>query len=164
MSDRIGLFTGSFDPVTKGHVDLIERASTLFDQLYVGIFYNREKAGLFSLEERQRMLEKAIGHLDRVQVISSHQELAVQVAEKLGVKSLVRGIRNAQDLAYEADMSFFNRHLAPEIDTVFLLADPAYQHLSSSRVRELLAFGQDIGAYVPVSVMEEITHAKKETT
>ena len=98
MSDKIGLFTGSFDPMTKGHVDLIERASRLFDKLYVGIFYNREKSGFFTIEARERMVKEALQHLDNVEVITSQNELAVTVARRLGTQAFVRGLRNSQDL------------------------------------------------------------------
>lgn len=156
MSDKIGLFTGSFDPITKGHVDLIERASRLFDKLYVGIFYNREKSGFFRIEARERMVKEALEHLDNVEVITSQNELAVTVARRLGAKVFVRGLRNSQDLDYEADMTFFNRELAGELETIFLLSKPAYRHISSSRIRELIAFQQDIAAYVPQSVIKEL--------
>lgn len=156
MSDKIGLFTGSFDPITKGHVDLIERASRLFDKLYVGIFYNREKSGFFRIEARERMVKEALEHLDNVEVITSQNELAVTVARRLRAKVFVRGLRNSQDLDYEADMTFFNRELAEELETIFLLSKPAYQHISSSRIRELLAFQQDIADYVPQSVIKEL--------
>ena len=102
MSDRTGLFTGSFDPITIGHVQLIERASRLFDRVYVGIFYNPEKVGLFSIEQRVRMVKGALAHLENVEIVTSTQELAVTVARNLGVVTLIRGLRNAQDLVYEA--------------------------------------------------------------
>ncbi len=156
MSDKIGLFTGSFDPITKGHVDLIERASKLFNKLYVGIFYNREKSGFFRIEARERMVKEALEHLDNVEVITSQNELAVTVARRLRAKVFVRGLRNSQDLDYEADMTFFNRELAGELETIFLLSKPAYQHISSSRIRELFAFQQDIADYVPQSVIKEL--------
>ena len=162
MSDKIGLFTGSFDPITKGHVDLIERASRLFDKLYVGIFYNREKYGFFRIEARERMVKEALQHLDNVEVITSQNELAVTVAGRLGAKAFVRGLRNSQDLDYEANMNFFNRELAEELETIFLLSKPAYQHISSSRIRELIAFQQDIAAYVPQSVIKELERINDE--
>ncbi|KXT81534.1 pantetheine-phosphate adenylyltransferase [Streptococcus panodentis] len=162
MSDRIGLFTGSFDPITKGHVDLIERASRLFDRLYVGIFYNREKEGFFTIASKERMVKAALQHVENVQVITSHDELAVDAARRLGVTAFVRGLRNAGDLDYEANMNFFNQELAGEIETVFLLSKPSYQYVSSSRIRELIAFQQDIAAYVPQSVIKELETKDEE--
>ena len=162
MSDKIGLFTGSFDPMTTGHVDLIERASRLFDKLYIGIFYNREKSGCFTSEARERIVKEALQHLDNVEVITSQNELAVTVAGRLGAKAFVRGLRNSQDLDYEANMNFFNQELAEELETIFLLSKPAYQHISSSRIRELIAFQQDIAAYVPQSVIKELERINDE--
>lgn len=154
MSDKIGLFTGSFDPITKGHLDVIERASRLFDQLYVGIFYNQNKQGAFSIEDRLKMVQAAVQHLPSVSVITSSNELAVEVARRHGVTSLVRGLRNSQDLDYEAGMDFFNHQLAEELETIYLLSPPHLQYVSSSRMRELLAFSQDITPYVPASVLD----------
>lgn len=164
MSDRIGLFTGSFDPITKGHIDLIERASRLFDRLYVGIFYNQAKTGFFTVQVRRQMAEQALAHLDNVAVLTSQNELAVHVAQQRGVTTLVRGLRNGQDLDYEANMNFYNQALAPGMETIFLLAKPELQYVSSSRVRELMAFKQDVSAYVPQSVVEEIERKQDANT
>ena len=161
MSDKIGLFTGSFDPMTNGHMDLIERASKLFDKLYVGIFYNPHKNGFLTIESRLETVEKAVGHLKNVQVISSHDELVVDVARKLGVHVLVRGLRNAADLQYEASFDFYNHQLAGEIETVYLHSRPEHVYISSSAVRELLKFEQDISKYVPNAVLEELNNEEK---
>ena len=161
MSDKIGLFTGSFDPMTNGHMDLIERASKLFDKLYVGIFYNSHKNGFLPIESRLESVEKAVGHLKNVQVIASHDELVVDVARKLGVHVLVRGLRNATDLQYEASFDFYNHQLAGEIETVYLHSRPEHVYISSSAVRELLKFEQDISKYVPNVVLEELKNEEK---
>ena len=161
MSDKIGLFTGSFDPITNGHLDLIERASKLFDRLYVRIFYNPHKNGFLPIESRLETVEKAVGHLKNVQVIASHDELVVDVARKLGVHVLVRGLRNAADLQYEASFDFYNHQLAGEIETVYLHSRPENVYISSSAVRELLKFGQDISKYVPNAVLEELKNEEK---
>lgn len=161
MSDKIALFAGSFDPMTTGHLDIIERASKLFDKLYVGIFYNPHKTGFLSIESRLKTVEKAVEHLKNVQVIASHDELVVDVAKKLGVHVLVRGLRNAADLQYEASFDFYNHQLAGEMDTVYLHSRPEHVYISSSAVRELLKFNQDIRNYVPSSVLEELKNEKK---
>jgi len=161
MSDKIGLFTGSFDPMTNGHMDLIERASKLFDKLYVGIFYNPHKNGFLSIESRLKTVEKAVAHLENVQVIASHDELVVDVARKLGVHVLVRGLRNVADLQYEASFDFYNHQLAGEIETVYLHSRPEHVYISSSAVRELLKFDQDISTYLPNAVLEELKHEEK---
>ena len=161
MSNKIGLFTGSFDPMTTGHLDIIERASKLFDKLYVGIFYNPHKTGFLSIESRLETVEKAVGHLKNVQVIASHDELVVDVARSIGAEVLVRGLRNAIDLQYEASFDFYNHQLAGEIETVYLHSRPEHVYISSSAVRELLKFGQDISKYVPNAVLEELKNEEK---
>ena len=161
MSDKIGLFTGSFDPITKGHLDLIERASKLFDTLYVGIFYNPHKNGFLPIESRLKTVEKAVAHIENVQVLASHDELVVDVARSIGAEVLVRGLRNATDLQYEASFDFYNHQLAGEIETIYLHSRPEHIYISSSAVRELLKFGQDISEYVPSAVLEELKHEEK---
>ena len=161
MSDKIGLFTGSFDPMTNGHLDLIERASKLFDKLYVGLFYNPHKMGFLPIESRKKTVEKAVGHLKNVEVMASHDELVVDVARKLGVQVLVRGLRNAADLQYEASFDFYNHQLAGEMETIYLHSRPEHVYISSSAVRELLKFGQDISGYVPNAVLEELNNEEK---
>ena len=161
MSDKIGLFTGSFDPMTNGHLDLIERASKLFDQLYVGIFYNPHKAGFLPIENRKKTVEKAVAHLKNVNVIASHDELVVDVARRLGAEVLVRGLRNATDLQYEASFDFYNHQLAAEMETIYLHSRPEHVYISSSAVRELLKFDQDISGYVPNAVLEELNNEEK---
>ncbi|WP_242257779.1 pantetheine-phosphate adenylyltransferase [Streptococcus thoraltensis] len=164
MSDKkIGLFTGSFDPVTLGHVDLIARASQLFDQLYVGIFYNKEKAGQFSIDQRRNMLEEAVADLDNVKVITANNSLAVDIAAKLEVTHLVRGLRNGNDLTYEANLEFFNKHLNDSIDTIYLMSANQWQEVSSSRIRELIFFKADISDFVPESVVKEVEKKGEQT-
>ena len=162
MSDRIGLFTGSFDPITLGHVDLIERACGLFEHLYVGLFYNPHKQGLLDVEARRRILEELFAKDYRISVLVSTDELVVDVARTVGVTHLVRGLRNGQDLEYEASLDFYNRELAPELETIYLLAKPEFKFVSSSQVRELLHFQQDISKYVPQTVIKEL--AARENT
>ncbi|ESV54559.1 phosphopantetheine adenylyltransferase [Streptococcus agalactiae LMG 14747] len=161
---KIGLFTGSFDPVTLGHVDLIARAAQLFDHLYVGVFFNKDKKGQFSIDSRKRMLEEAVKDVQNVTVITAYNSLAVDIAEKLEVTHLVRGLRNGNDLTYEANLEFFNKHLNPRIDTVYLMAANQWQEVSSSRIRELLYFKSDISAFVPESVVKEVEATREPET
>ncbi|MBF0787512.1 MULTISPECIES: pantetheine-phosphate adenylyltransferase [unclassified Streptococcus] len=156
MLGKIGLFTGSFDPLTNGHLDVIQRASKLFDVLYVGVFVNPHKQGLFASEERKRLIEEAVVEMPTVKVLIAQDELVVDVARKLGADYLVRGLRNGIDLEYESSFDFYNRELAPEIETIYLLAKPEYKFVSSSQVRELLHFGQDISPYVPETINKEL--------
>ncbi len=156
MSDRIGMFTGSFDPITNGHMDLIERASGLFEKLYVGVFTNPKKSGLMTGEERFVILERLFAGLENIEVILVENELVVDVAKRYGVTHLVRGLRNATDLEYESSFDFYNRQLAPDLETIYLIAKPELKFVSSSQVRELIYFKQDISLYVPAVVNEEI--------
>ena len=153
---KIGMVTGSFDPVTNGHLNIIARASQLFEILYVGIFYNKNKTGLFTIAERKAMLEEAVKAFPNVKVVTAHDSLAVDVAKELNVGYLVRGIRNAKDLDYEADLAFYNRYLASDIESVFLLTSPKWLYVSSSRIRELMHFHSDISAFVPESVVKKV--------
>lgn len=157
MLDKIGFFAGSFDPVTKGHVDIITRASTLFDTLYVGILYNKDKQGLFRIEERQSMLEEALVDLDNVKIVTAANSLAVDVARQLKATHLVRGLRGSEDLEHEARLDFFNHELAPELETIYLLTRLEMKYVSSTHVRELIHFKSDLlGKYVPVSVVRKV--------
>lgn len=163
MSDKIGLLTGSFDPITLGHLDVIERASQLFDKFYVGLFYNREKEGYFDVAIRQQLLEESVRHLPNVKVIAAQGSLTVEVAESLGVTHLVRGLRNAQDLDYEMGLSFFNQYLAKDLETVFFLTKPEWLYVSSSRIRELIAFEADISPFVPQVVAQKVKEIHEKT-
>lgn len=156
MVKKIGLYTGSFDPVTLGHLDLIERARHLFDELIVGIFYNPNKVSFLDIATRESLLKESLGAWSNVRVIVSQGELVVDVAKRHQVTSLVRGLRGSQDLAYEASFDFYNHELAPDLDTLYLLARPAYQFVSSSGVRELYAFQSDVAKYVPENVVKEL--------
>ncbi|MCQ8261668.1 pantetheine-phosphate adenylyltransferase [Streptococcus suis] len=156
MSDKIGMFTGSFDPITNGHLDIIERASGLFDKLYVGIFFNPNKIGLFTGQERLALLQKVFEENEKIEVFLAGQELVVDVARERRVSHIVRGLRNGIDLEYEANFDYFNRQLAPELETVYLISKPEYRNISSSQIRELIHYQQDISPYVPQVVSEEI--------
>lgn len=156
MTEKIALFTGSFDPLTLGHMDIIRRASQLFDRLLVGVFYNPHKKSLLSLGEREEMLKHLTAELANVDIITSQEELVVTVAKQHGVTILVRGLRSSGDLDYEASFDFYNKNLAPDLETVYLLAQPQYRFVSSSGVRELLAFGADISPYVPQELVEKL--------
>lgn len=164
MSSKIGLFAGSFDPVTNGHLAIVKSASRLFDQLYVGLFYNKDKAGFFTVPERRRMLEEALTDFKNVKVITAHDSLAVDIAEQIGVTHLVRGLRNGSDLEYESELAFFNRHLSETIDTVFFLTPAEVTYISSSRIRELIHFRSDISAFVPRSVVKEVEKKSEDFT
>ena len=137
------------------------RADSLISSMSV-FFFNPHKQGFLPIENRKRGLEEALKHLGNVEVVSSHDELVVDVAKSLGATCLVRGLRNAADLQYEASFDYYNHQLSPNIETIYLHSRPEHLYLSSSGVRELLKFGQDIAYYVPDSILEEIRNEKKD--
>jgi pantetheine-phosphate adenylyltransferase len=152
------LFPGSFDPPTYGHLNIIERARTIFSEIHVVIAVNSAKNYLFSAQERERMLKKIVEPWDNVYVHLC-DSLIVEFAKKVGAKALVRGIRNMADFTYEFDLSMLNKSLDSEIETVFLPTDPKYFVLKSSGIKELASLGGDISTMVPPIVAEEL--AKK---
>ena len=149
------VYTGSFDPVTNGHMDIIRRASEIFDVLIVSILNNKEKTPLFSVEERVKILEEATKDLPNVQ-IDSFSGLLVDYAREKDLHVIVRGLRAITDFEYELQMAQTNRVLAPDVDTMFLTTSLEYAYLSSTTVKEVAAFGGDISKFVPGFVMDEV--------
>lgn len=149
------VYTGSFDPVTNGHMDIIRRASEIFDVLIVSILNNKEKTPLFSVEERVKILEEATKDLPNVQ-IDSFSGLLVDYAREKDLHVIVRGLRAITDFEYELQMAQTNRVLEPEVDTTFLITSLEYAYLSSTVVKEVAAFGGDIHKFVPDFVEKEI--------
>ncbi len=147
----IAIYPGSFDPITKGHLDLIERGSRLVDKLVVAILRNEEKRVLFSIEERIEMLEEVVSQFDNVEV-AAFDGLLVDYAAESGAKLIIRGIRAVSDYEYELQMALMNRRLRPEIETVFLMAGEAYSFVSSRLVKEVISLGGNIAGLVPLSV------------
>ncbi|MCF0228870.1 MAG: pantetheine-phosphate adenylyltransferase [Parasporobacterium sp.] len=148
---RRGIFPGTFDPLTLGHLDMISRASALFDELVVGILINNKKTPLFSVEERAEMVREAVKHIDNIRV-TSFDGLVVNFAREQDAGFIVRGLRSSADFEYERSMTHYNRELSSEVDTIFLATATEYSFLSSSAVRELAEFGSDIDRYVPANV------------
>ncbi|MFD1899842.1 pantetheine-phosphate adenylyltransferase [Enterococcus termitis] len=159
---RTALFPGSFDPLTKGHLNLIERSTKIFDKVIIGVFVNTNKKSLFTLEEKLSLIKESVKHLDNIEVVVQETKLTVESASELGANFLVRGIRNVKDYEYEKDIAMMNHHLASGIETVFLLADEAYSHVSSSLLKEVLAFGGDVSAYLPKPVNEALNQKNRE--
>ena len=147
---RIAVYTGSFDPVTLGHLNVIERAARLVDRLVVGIGINTEKAALFSPDEREDLLKKATAHLKNVEV-RSFAGLAVEFVRQCGARVMVRGVRPLTDLAGEFTMTMANKHLDAGIETVFLMADEEFVHVSSSLLKQIAPLADDemLARFVP---------------
>ena len=154
---KLAVYTGSFDPITLGHLNVIERASQITDKLIVGIGINAEKKGLFNCEERIALAEKVIGHLSNVSV-ESFEGLAVDFVESVGAKVMIRGVRPLTDTASEFTMMMANRKLSPTLETVFLMSDGKYAHVSSSLIKQLtpLASDDQLAEFVPVSIIADL--------
>jgi pantetheine-phosphate adenylyltransferase len=143
---------GSYDPVTNGHIDVISRAAGIFDRVVVGVVGEpRHKLPLFSIEERVGFLEGALAHLENVE-IDVFRELVVEFAHKWEAKVIVKGLRVISDFEWEFQMNQLNRHLAPDVETVYVMASPQVSFVSSSGVKEIAAFGGDISGLVPDAV------------
>jgi pantetheine-phosphate adenylyltransferase len=147
------IYPGTYDPVTNGHVDVIERAAAIFDRLVVGVVREpTHKAGLmFSIEERVGFLEDALAHVENVEV-DVFSELVVDFARRWGAKTMVKGLRVIADFEWEFQMNHLNRLLAPEIETMYVMASPQYSFVSSSGVKEIASFGGKVDQLVPASV------------
>ena len=155
MRQIVAIYPGSFDPVTNGHLDLIQRASNLFDRLVVAVLVNPEKDPLFSPQERVKMLDLVVAHLPNVEV-DTFEGLLVDYARSKGARVLLRGIRAVSDYEYELQMALMNRQLEPDMETVFMLPAEAYSYLSSRLVREVARLGGSIKGLVPAAVEERI--------
>lgn len=162
MTKKIALFPGSFDPLTLGHLDTIERASHLFDEVIVGIFTNTSKQSFFTIEEKVDLIREACAYLPNVRVIAKQADLTVNIAQELGAKYLVRGIRNMKDYEYEREIMEMNYHLDDTIETVFFLAKSKYTHISSSLIKEVVYFGGDVSDYLTKNIDEAIRRKQNE--
>lgn len=156
---RRALFVGSFDPITRGHLDIIEKSLRVVDELIIGIGVNANKKSTLSLEDRRLILEKIFSEEERVRVVSYSGELTVHLAERLSCSCLIRGIRDSKDFEYEQTIAQMNAQLAPEITSIFLMSDPKYRHISSSLVKEIASYGEDISPMVPVEVIAILKEA-----
>ena len=155
------IYPGSFDPVTYGHRDIIERSSKIVDELIVGVLCNKAKMPLFSVEERVKMLEEVTKDLKNVRIVP-FDGLLVDFAAKMKADLIIRGLRAITDFEYELQMSQTNHKLAPNVETMFLTTSIEYSYLSSTTVREIAAFGGDLSQFVPEAVAVELV--KKMST
>jgi pantetheine-phosphate adenylyltransferase len=154
---RIAVYTGSFDPVTLGHVNVIERASRLVDQLIVGIGINIEKQSLFTPEERVELMRRATRHLANVEV-RQFGGLAVHFVRQCGARVMLRGVRSLTDIEVEFTMTLANRKLDPGVETVYLMADDQFSHVSSSLLKQIapLATDEELARFVPQEIIAEL--------
>lgn len=154
----VAIYPGSFDPITNGHLDLIERGCKLFDRLIVSILRNENKRPLFSAEERMEMLAEVVQGYPNVEV-DSFNGLLVDYAAERGASVLLRGIRAISDYEYELQMALMNRRLRPEIETVFMMSGEAYSFISSRLVKEVARLGGNISGLVPPSVEQRLRNS-----
>ena len=157
---RIAVCPGSYDPVTNGHIDIISRASAMFDELIVAVVNAsvRKNKSLFSAQERIAFIERATAHLGNVRAVP-FDKLVVDFAREQGAKAIVKGLRAISDFEYELEMNQLNRSLASDVESVYLMAGPQYSFLSSSGVKEIATFGGDVSDLVPEPVAQRLKEA-----
>lgn len=156
MTERLAIYPGSFDPVTHGHLDILSRAETLFDKVVIAIAENVSKRGLFTPEERSALLREVLDERTTVEV-DVFSGLLVDYAHRRGAQAIVRGLRAVADFEFEFQLALMNRHMQPNIDTVFLMTDESHFYVSSSLVKEIARFGGDVSAFVPPAVNRALT-------
>jgi pantetheine-phosphate adenylyltransferase len=164
-SPRVAVYPGSFDPITLGHLNVMERASKLFDRLIVGVGVNVEKQTMFSAEERLTLIREATGHLENVE-IRTFTRLAVTFVKQCGARIMVRGVRPITDIAAELTMMMANRRLAPDVETLFMIADGELAHVSSSLIKQIatVADDEELSRFLPPNVVRALrTRVERES-
>ncbi len=152
---RVAVYPASFDPITNGHLDLVDRALKLVDELIVAVAINVEKKGLFTVDERLEMVGEVLKDRPNVRV-DSFEGLLVEYARAQEARIVVRGLRALSDFEYEFEMALMNAHMTPEIETLFLMTSARWFYVSASRMRELVRFGADVSEFVPAVVHERL--------
>jgi len=152
---RLAVYPGTFDPITNGHLDIIERGSRLFDRVNVAILENADKEPLFSLDERVRLIRESVAAWPHV-TVSTFRGLLVDYVRHCGAVAIVRGLRAISDFEYEFQMALMNRRLDPSVETVFMMPAEAYSYLSSRLVKEVASLGGDVSGLVPPPVAQAI--------
>jgi pantetheine-phosphate adenylyltransferase len=152
---RIALFPASFDPVTNGHLDIAHRATALFDEVVLALALNVAKTGMFSVEERLEMLCAVVAD-DRALRVASFDGLTVDFAREIGARAIIRGVRAMSDFEYEFEMALMNKHLYPDVETLFMMPSQEYLYVSSSRLKELTRFGREVEEFVPPIVAKKL--------
>lgn len=151
---RTSLYPGTFDPITNGHLDIVERGVKLVDRLIIGVAINTDKKPMFSLSERVDMIEQEVGRIECEAeiVVRPFEGLLMHFAEEVGAQTIMRGLRAVSDFEYEFQMVAMNQRLNAEIETVFLMADPRHQAIASRLVKEIARLGGDVSAFVPPAI------------
>lgn len=157
---KTAIYPGSFDPVTKGHLDVLERASKMFDRVIIAVLKNSSKKSFLPVADRVMLIQESVKELKNVEV-DSFEGLTIEYAKSKGAHFLIRGLRAVSDFEYELQLCQTNSAIAPDIDTVFLTTKPKYNFISSSIVKELSDFGTDVSKFVPKSVVEYLQQHKE---
>lgn len=152
---KVGVYPGTFDPITNGHLDIIKRASNLFDKLYILVATNMNKHTMFTTEERIALIKEVVKDIPNVEVTSS-PSLTVDFAKQVNAIAMVRGLRMVSDFEYELQLATLNKHLNTNVETVFIMSSHEYSFLSSSSVKEMAKFSADISPFVPDVVNEAL--------
>jgi len=155
MRDRLGVYPGSFDPITNGHVDIVQRSLAIFDRVIIGVLEHPKKVGMFTPAERVALIRETFGDDPRIQV-QSFTGLLVEFVRGLGGGGVIRGLRAVQDFEYEFQMTMMNRRLAPDVDTVFFMTDEQHFYIASSTIKEVARHGGDIAGLVPEPVAQAL--------
>ena len=156
MKERVALYPGSFDPITLGHIDILERATAIFDRVVVSVLRNPAKQPLFSVDERLELIGAATESLDGEVTVDSFDGLTVEHARQVGAIAIVRGLRALSDFETEFQMALMNRRLEPDVHTVFLMTSAPYVYMSSTLVKEVCRLGGDISEFVPPAIAEAL--------
>ena len=156
MTARIGVYPGTFDPVTLGHMDIIRRGAKLVDRLVIGVTTNPSKSPMFTIEERMATVRREVAGIGGDIQVVAFDSLLMDFAERQGAKVIVRGLRAVADFEYEYQMAGMNQQINPRVETVFLMADVALQPIASRLVKEIALYGGNIAKFVPESVREEV--------
>ena len=160
-TQRVAIYPGSFDPPTNGHLDIVERASRLFDRVVIGVGRNLSKKTVFTADERVSLMQEACAALPNVEV-RTFDSLQVEFAREVGAMFIIRGIRALSDFEFEFEMANMNRRLAKDLEMVFLMTAPEYLFVSASRVKELAAFGAPVDGLVPPNVGKALAKKAKQ--
>ena len=152
---RVAIYPGSFDPITNGHLDIIQRGCNIFDKVIVAVLIKIDKKGLFTIGERVELIKKATAHLENVEVVSFNG-LLVDLAKEYNARVILKGLRAVSDFEYELQMALMNSKLDPDIETLFMMTSIEYSYLSSSSVKRVGKFGGDISGLVPREIIDMV--------
>lgn len=162
-SKKTAIYPGSFDPVTKGHLDILERACKMFDKVIIAVLKNNTKKSLIPVEKRVELIKKSVENIENAEV-DFFDGLTVEYARKRNAGFLIRGLRAVSDFEYEMQLSQANMSIAPDIGTVFLITKPKYNFISSGIVKELASYNEDVSKFVPCCVVEYLKNEYKKGT